>query len=250
MVLGVVAIILLVAMVQSRGLWPLFGVDWTDRMIPKVSSRVTALQSALQDWYVFEYCSGRSEQFRTPLGSVSSVPAGTPSTADLSPYLPDEGSFLKKQDEGTYEWSISRNNAPPRIRIYWSAPGTRGEYDDFLEVAARRLAAECEQPGCKRLTWADHVATAQDYRRNLLSRWLSKHEIDCDADDPPNTLDDFCDSDGNRRLGPADGSGRINAPDGSSYVLRDLDRNNDGKLDYDFNQDLAVDAEDYKGWGC
>ncbi len=244
LVLGVAVLILLAALAHTRGLWPLFGVDRTEHVILQTQPRVAALQAALRDWYVFEYCSGLSSQTRTPLSVEGRVPANTPAATDLEPYLYDDGDFLSDASQGAYEWEIVRYNSPTQVRVFWTPPGTQ---KDLIEVLARRLGAECDWPGCSRLAWPRVVATAEDYRNSLLQKWLTEHGIDCDLDDD-GSLDDFCDGSIDDDL--IDSGQSVVSPDGQSYPSSKIDSNGDGRLDYDFNSDFAVDSEDYQGWGC
>ena len=213
-------------------------------MIAQTQPRIAALQVALREWYVFEYCSGLSGHTRVPLGAVDRVPSGTPTATELGPYLYDDGDFLGDAAQGVYEWEIVRRNGPTQVHVFWTPPDIQ---KDLIEVLARRLGAECDWPGCSRLAWPRVVAAAEAWRNSLLQKWLGKHGIDCDQDDD-GSLDDFCDGSTDDDL--IDSGQSITSPDGQSYSPLEIDPNADGRLDYDLNSDFAVDSEDYKSGGC
>ncbi|MXY15330.1 MAG: hypothetical protein F4Y53_06615 [Proteobacteria bacterium] len=240
LVVGMAAVFIAVAVI-----YVIRPFDSTHRLALQIGPRVAELQTALSDWYLFEYCSGQADAPRIPPASSASVPFNVPSAEDLTPYLQGKSNFLKETQDGTYRWLMFRRGGPPMAKVYWIRPNhVQGH---TTEALGRLLGARCESLACVSLAWPEHTIAAHGRQRHeLLREWLERYGINCDQDDTPGVLDSSCDSDSDGRIGP----GALVGQDDRTYSLSEMDSNEDGRLDQDYDRNLVVDATDYKGWGC
>lgn len=255
------AIGVLAAIAWNFGLNLVRGLE-VDTQSSRIESDLANLGSAVQSWYREAYCrplrpvdpAGPVEAPDFPLGGAA-VDLGEHRLSGMA--LPELGS-----DEGAFDWHIDldRDNVA-RFRVFWHYPS---KFDDRIAVMARRFDGYCDDDGdaateedCdadppgERLVLPVSLAAGPvdgPTRRRRLEAWLDAFGIECDADED-GRLDAFCDC-GRFRCS---GDGVFGGVDVNGDRVDDTgfyDRNLDGRLDFDLNEDRAVDAGDWLALGC
>lgn len=261
MAIALGAIGALVAIAWTFGLNLVRGLE-VDTQSARIESNLGDLGNAVQNWYRDAYC--------RPLRPVHPVP---PMEA---PEFPLEGADVDLGEhrlsgialpelgieEGAFDWQIDLDDDNvARFRVFWHYPS---KFDDRIAVMARQFDGYCDDDGdastaedCdadpaeERLVLPVSLAAGpvdDPTRRRRLEAWLDAFGIECDADED-GRLDEFCDCGGFR----CGGNGVFGGVDVDGDGIDDTgfyDRNFDGRLDFDLNEDLAVDAGDWLALGC
>lgn len=253
----------------------------------RVGPWVDALERSVAHWYRERYCHA-GDIAAYPI-ALSQADAQTACAADaracVAAFVPPRLARLqpaRAAEDGTFTWRVATPPVPagalppPRVQIAWQPPS---HLRRDAELLARELGAFCDDdgdaatveacngaPATERLMWDRPLETysaTRDVRFRRLEEWLARNAVDCDFDGD-GALDPFCDgpvADG--RIDAAhdvdvDGDGCDDAHlpaagsrcDGVLQRQSLLDRNNDGRLDFDANGDLAVDQVDFHAFGC
>lgn len=233
-----------------------------DMQSARTESEIEHVGSAVVSWYRASYC-------RT-------VPPVHPAPPVQAPEFPVEGADVDLgehrlsglplpelgTDEGAYDWQIDLDaDGVVQFRAFWHAPA---RFDDRIAVVARRFGGYCDDDGdaateepCDADPPEERVVlplsptegpVSDRTRRQRMEAWLNAFGLECDGDDD-GLLDEYCDCgdhgcarDG--RFGPVDIDG--DGIDDTGFY----DRNVDNRLDFDLNEDHAVDSRDWDALGC
>lgn len=253
----------------------------------RVGPWVEALGRSVAHWYRERHCqAGVAVDYPIAISQADAAAAcAADASACVAAFVPPRLARLqpaRAAEDGVFTWRVATPPAaadalpPPRVRIGWQPPS---HLRRDAELLARELGTFCDDdgdpgtvdacdgtPAAERLVWdrplEQHTAT-RDVRRRRLEEWLARNAVDCDFDGD-GALDPFCDgplADGRLDAGhvvdvDGDGCDDAHLPVAGSAcddVLRRrglLDRNADGRLDFDANGDLAVDQVDFHAFGC
>ena len=253
----------------------------------RVGPWVDALGRSVAHWYREHACqAGNPVGYPVALSQADAQAACAADAATcVAAFVPPRLARLQPAgpgEDGVFTWRMATPPAspgvlpPPRVRIAWRPPS---HLRRDAELLARELDVFCDDdgdaatveacdgaPADERLVWDRplevHAAT-RDARFRRLEEWLARNAVDCDGDND-GRLDPFCDgpaADGRidvMHVVDVDGDGCDDAhlPAAGSRCEDDsrrrnlLDRNADGRLDFDANGDLAVDQVDFHAFGC